>query len=109
MSKARRNQRQQQRGKVTLSKLTFHKLNWLVRKNRLMLFIRQKDYHAVPELIGRNKTLAAYFRNQWERYVGTWDLIFTRTIEGRKLILQSRMKSLAAQFQNKVEHINKWR
>jgi hypothetical protein len=29
MSKVRRNQRQQQRSKVTFSKLTFHKLNWL--------------------------------------------------------------------------------
>ncbi|WP_431293963.1 DEAD/DEAH box helicase family protein [Pedobacter sp. P26] len=81
----------------------------IIRKNRFMLFIKQKDYHAVPELIGRNKNLAEHFKNHWERYVGTCDLIFTRTIEGRKLILQSRIKSLAAQLQNKVEHVNKWR
>ncbi|WP_316846284.1 DEAD/DEAH box helicase family protein [Pedobacter psychrodurus] len=81
----------------------------IIRKNKFMLFVRQKDYHAVPELIGRNKNLAEYFKYQWELGVGACDLIFTRSVEGRKLILQSRIKSLAAQFQSKVEHVNKWR
>ncbi|SDC54926.1 DEAD/DEAH box helicase family protein [Pedobacter soli] len=81
----------------------------IIRKNRFMLFTKQKDYHAVPELIARNKNLAEYFKQQWENYVGSCDLIYTRTLEGRKLLLKSRIKSLSAQFQNKVEHVNKWR
>jgi hypothetical protein len=81
----------------------------IIRKNKFMLFVKQKDYHAVPEVIGRNKNLAEHFKYQWELCVGACDLIFTRSIEGRKLILQSRIKSLAAQFQSKVEHVNKWR
>ena len=81
----------------------------IIRKNRFMLFVKQKDYHAVPEILGRNKIFAEYFQNQWERLVGACDLIFTRTVDGRKTILKSRAKSLAAQFDNKVEHVNKWR
>lgn len=81
----------------------------IIRKNRFMLFVKQKDYHSVPEILGRNKNLAEYFKNQWERLVGTCDLIFTRTIDGRKLLLKSRVKSLSAQFDDKVEHVNKWR
>lgn len=81
----------------------------IIRKNRFMLFVKQKDYHSVPEILGRNKNLAEYFKNQWERLVGTCDLIFTRTIDGRKLLLKSRVKSLATQFDDKVEHVNKWR
>jgi len=81
----------------------------IIRKNRFMLFVKQKDYHSVPEILGRNKNLAEYFKSQWERLVGRCDLIFTRTIEGRKLILKSRIKSLSAQFDEKVEHVNKWR
>ncbi|VTR51312.1 Hef nuclease [Sphingobacterium thalpophilum] len=81
----------------------------IIRKNRFMLFVKQKDYHSVPEILGRNRNLAEYFQSQWERLVGACELIFTRTIEGRKLLLKSRVKSLAAQFDNKVEHINKWR
>jgi superfamily II DNA or RNA helicase len=81
----------------------------IIRKNRFMLFVKQKDYHSVPEILGRNKNLAVYFKSQWERLVGTCDLIFTRTIDGRKLLLKSRVKSLAAQFNDKVEHVNKWK
>jgi superfamily II DNA or RNA helicase len=81
----------------------------IVRRSRLMLFIKQKDYHSVPEILGRNKDIAAYFKNQWERLVGTCELIFTRTIDGRKLLLKSRIKSLSAQFDDNVEHVNKWR
>lgn len=81
----------------------------IIRKNKFMLFVKQKDYHSVPEILGRNKNLAEYFKNQWERLVGSCDLIFTRTLEGRKILLKSRVKSLAAQFDSKVEHVNKWR
>jgi superfamily II DNA or RNA helicase len=81
----------------------------IIRKNMFMLFIKQKDYHSVPEILGRNKNLAEYFKNQWERFVGSCDLIFTRSLDGRKLLLRSRVKSLAAQFEEKVEHVNKWK
>ena len=81
----------------------------IIRKSRSLLFVRQKDYHSVPEILGRNKKLAEYFAKQWERLVGSCELIFTRTIDGRKLLLKSRMKSLSAQLDDKVEHVNKWR
>lgn len=81
----------------------------IIRKNKLLKLIQQKDYHAVPELLGKNKILAEYFNNQWQRLVGDSELVFTRTIEGRKLLLKSRTKSLAAQFENEVVHINKWK
>lgn len=81
----------------------------IIRKNRFALLIKQMDYHSVPEILGRNKSMAEYFKNQWEQFVGSCDLVFTRTIDGRKLLLKSRVKSLAAQFDEKVEHVNKWR
>lgn len=81
----------------------------VIRKNKFLLFVKQKDYHSVPEIIGRNKKMAEYFQIQWQKLVGSCDLVYTRTVEGRKLLLRSRVKSLAAQFDNKVERINKWR
>ena len=63
----------------------------------------------MPETLGRNKNLAEYFKNQWNKTVGSCELIYTRTIEGRKLLLKSRAKSLLAQFDDRVEHVNKWR
>lgn len=41
----------------------------IIRKNRFMLFVKQKDYHVVPEILGRNKKLAEYFKSQWKRFV----------------------------------------
>lgn len=81
----------------------------IIRKSRFMLFVKQKDYHSVPEILGRIKNLAEHFKTQWEKIVGACDLIFTRTLEGRKALLKSRVKSLSAQFEEKIEHVNKWR
>lgn len=81
----------------------------IIRKSRLMLLIRQKDFHSVPEVIGKKKEFAEYFKDQWTKLVGDCELIFTRNIEGRRLLLKSRLKSLSAQFEDKIEHVNKWR
>jgi hypothetical protein len=70
--------------------------------------LKQNDYHSVPDLLGKNKTLAEYFANQWRHLVGNCDLLYTRTIEGRKLILKSRVKSLSSQSNAKTEQVNKW-
>lgn len=80
----------------------------ILRKSRFMRMISQQDYHSVPDVLGRKKNLAEYFRDEWDRLAGSCELIFTRTIEGRKLILKARMKSLAAQFEDKSERISKW-
>ncbi len=81
----------------------------IIRKNMFMMFLQQKDYHSVPDILGKNKKLAEFFKNQWLRLVGNCELIFTRTIEGRKALLKSRVKSLSSKFEEKAEHVNKWR
>jgi superfamily II DNA or RNA helicase len=81
----------------------------IIRKSRSMLLKRQKDYHSVPEILGRNKTLAEHFFRQWEQLVGPCELIFTRTMEGREMLLKARIKSLAAQIDETVEHVSIWR
>ncbi len=80
----------------------------IIRKSKFWAILKQSDFHSVPEVLGRNKKLAEYLTGQWQRLVGNCELIFTRTVEGRKLILKSRMKSLASQFEDKTEQINKW-
>lgn len=71
--------------------------------------VKRKDYHAVPQWIGRNKEHAAYFCRQWNRLVGQAELIFTRTLEGRQRLLNARMKSMAASFIPKSERLSAWR
>ncbi|GHT23791.1 hypothetical protein FACS189430_07610 [Bacteroidia bacterium] len=80
----------------------------IIRKSNFLVFLKQNDFHSVPDLLGKNKKTAEYLANQWQRLVGNCQLVFTRTVEGRKLILKSRMKSLASQFEDKTEQVNKW-
>lgn len=81
----------------------------ILRKSLLFKLISQKDYHSVPELIGRNKKTSEYFELQWRKLVGSCNLIYTRSIEGRKVLLQSRIRSLASQFEPKSKIINRWK
>lgn len=80
----------------------------ILRKSKLLNLINQTDYHSVPEIIGRNKSTAAYFKTQWQKLVGSCELVFTRSVSGRKMILKSRLKSLASQFENQAEQVSKW-
>ncbi len=81
----------------------------IVRKNIFLNLVLQEDYHAVSEDLGRRKERAHFFQKQWNRFVGQSDLIYTRTIEGRKLLLKSRMHSLASQVDERVNRIKKWK
>lgn len=81
----------------------------IIRKSLFLKVISQKDYHSVPELIGQNKKSAEYFERQWNRFVGNCELVYTKTIEGRKILLKSRINSLSSEFEEKTERINKWR
>jgi superfamily II DNA or RNA helicase len=81
----------------------------ILRKSILFGLISQTDYHAVPEVLGRKKHFAQFFESQWRRMVGSCELIYTRTIEGRRLLLKSRIQSLSSEFEDKTERINKWK
>ena len=81
----------------------------VIRKSFFLNVLSQKDYHSVPEILGRKKQFAEYFERQWRRFVGACELVYTRTVEGRKLLLKSRIHSLSSEFEDKTERINKWR
>ena len=82
----------------------------VVRKNKKVGgIIKQKDYHAVPELLGRQKKTTDIFIHKWKAYVGECELIFTRTPEGRKMLLKSRMEALSTKLENNIDRVNKWK
>jgi hypothetical protein len=47
-------------------------------------------YHAVPRVLSTRKDLAATFAENWRRYVGGGELVFTRTESGRQILLAAR-------------------
>ena len=79
----------------------------LVRRSWLGLFART-DYHAVPADLGARKEYAERFAALWKERVGSSQLVFTRSAEGRKVLLKARMRSFAAGFQRSVDRRSAW-
>jgi hypothetical protein len=68
-----------------------------------------KDYHCVPEIIARNKKDAEIFFFFWKKYISPAKLIYTRTLNGRKILLKVRKKAFSNQFRKKKTHeLSKW-
>ncbi|WP_204413256.1 hypothetical protein [Bacillus tianshenii] len=81
---------------------------FLKRKSKWGPF-RQYNYHAVPLVIARNKKGAEFFQSQWNKRVAKAELIYARTLEGRKELIKARTKSLTATFKDKADRISVWR
>jgi superfamily II DNA or RNA helicase len=80
----------------------------LVRRTRLGL-LQRTDYHAAPTAIGRKRELAEAFARAWRKRVGRTELIYTRSVEGRKTLLRARVHSLAASLQGQASRVSCWR
>jgi hypothetical protein len=81
---------------------------YLLARPRLWRFFRE-DYFTVPDLLARKKEFAEMFAKQWRRRVGAVGLIYTRTPEGRKVLLRARTHSLTAASQKRAERVSCWR
>lgn len=80
----------------------------LVRKTPLGRLLR-KDYHTVPAIIATKKEYAEYFAKMWSWRVGSMKLVYTRTEEGRRVLLKARTHSLASAFQKRAERRTCWK
>ncbi|UCG01971.1 MAG: DEAD/DEAH box helicase family protein [Candidatus Heimdallarchaeota archaeon] len=69
---------------------------------------KRQDYLGLPTILATNKEYSQEFGRNWAKYVGKMELIYTRTLEGRQILLQARMKSLSAGFIEKAARINSW-
>ena len=59
-----------------------------IRKGELLSW-RTTDYHAIPSVIGQRKENINTFKLLWEKHIGNCDIVYTRSIEGRKLLLKA--------------------
>jgi hypothetical protein len=80
----------------------------MVRKTLMEKKVKE-DFHAVPEVLGSNKRRAEIFQRHWKKAVGPCELVFTRTIEGRKMLLQARQDSLSGHIGWRSERTSQWK
>jgi superfamily II DNA or RNA helicase len=81
---------------------------YLLARGKIWRFFRE-DYFAVPDVLARKKEFAEFFAGRWKRLVGPVQLVFTRTPEGRKLLLRARNQSLSGAFQKRTERVSCWK
>ncbi|HQI27649.1 MAG TPA: DEAD/DEAH box helicase family protein [Sedimentisphaerales bacterium] len=79
----------------------------LIRRSSRGWFAR-KDYHSVPRALGKNKETAEHLRKMWSLRVGPADLVYTRTPEGLRFLLNARARSMAAGFDRRAERFKSW-
>jgi hypothetical protein len=81
---------------------------YLVTRGGIWWWRRKQDYHAVPRILGQQKEMAQQFLESWRRHVGPGDLVFTRTSEGRRLLLQARAMAFSRAFSRRAERLDEW-
>lgn len=82
---------------------------FIERKSKLMNLFKQRDYHAVPDIISQHKKKAEFFHEQWLQLVGDAELHYARNFFGRKKLIKAKIKSLSFQLKQPIEHIKKWK
>ena len=52
------------------------------------------EYYNVPNVLSQNKEMAEVFSKYFKQKIGDHDLIYTKTADGRKMLLKARMKNI---------------
>ena len=81
---------------------------YLLRRSGRTLGFTQVDYHAVPTAIGAKREHAEFFLARWKTRIGQARLDFTRSKQGRRMLLKARASSLAAGMRNPMERRSMW-
>ena len=80
----------------------------LVRHTRFLKKIRQTDYFAIPSAISPNKKGVGIFKGLWKLYIGDCDIIYTRSAEGRRVLLKARKYAFSAVKKKASKRLSKW-
>ncbi len=71
------------------------------------LLITNFHYFPVPEILGKNKKTASFLAEKWNQQFGKTNLLFTRSPEGRKILLKLRFKNLLKSNIH-IKHLHTW-
>ena len=63
-------------------------------------------YYPIPEIFAKKKKCRT-FKKLWDKMIGKSEIVFTRTIEGRKILLKLRFRVLLNR-NGRIEHLHKW-
>ena len=63
-------------------------------KERFLTLKEINEYYNVPSVLSGNKEMAEVFSKYFKQKIGDHDLVYTKTADGRKMLLKARMKNI---------------
>lgn len=70
---------------------------------------KTENFYPVPELFGNKKKNALVFKKYWTKFLGRNKLVFTRQVEGRKLLLKARLFHVYNAFKKVSKEVTVWK
>ena len=80
----------------------------ITRRGIDWLGLGKRDYHAVPHVLALDKEKAQLFHRHWQRRLGSAELIFTRSEDGRRALLRARVAAFSNAMQNHARRLDRW-
>jgi len=80
----------------------------LVRKDKFLNTIKQVDYYAIPAIIGAKQEYVNLFKRLWNKYIGPCEIVYTRNLEGRKLLLKARKNAFSSMKRSSAKKVSRW-
>jgi superfamily II DNA or RNA helicase len=81
----------------------------IVKTNFFRKRLDVENFYLVPELFGDKKENALVFQKHWKQYLGKNKLVFTRSVEGRKLLLKARLFHVYNAFKEVTKEVMVWK
>lgn len=79
-----------------------------IKHDTFLNFIKQTDYFSLPAILSQNKDCVNIFKELWEEYIGKCDIVYTRNLEGRKVLLKARKDAFSSSKRPKSKRLSKW-
>ncbi|MFK7833284.1 MAG: DEAD/DEAH box helicase family protein [Winogradskyella sp.] len=67
-----------------------------------------ENFYAVPDIFGDKKENALVYQKYWKLYMGRNKLVFTRQVEGRKLLLKAKLFHVYNAFKKVSKEVIAW-
>ena len=80
----------------------------LIKHSKFLGRVKQTDYFAVPAVLSTNKKSVEIFQKLWEKYIGECEIVYTRNLEGRKVLLKARKNASSAMKRKRSKRLSKW-
>ena len=80
----------------------------LVKHNKSLGKTKQTDYFSVPVVLSARRKSVDMFKKLWEKYIGECEVVYTRNLDGRKMLLKARKDAFSAWKREKSKRLSKW-